>query len=116
MQRSTDNKPGGRDLIGHSSIQAWSAGPLFPAVIAQVENYATYEEFLRGRIGQIPMTEEEFYAQPLEARFNWVAFELIYPGRKPALYATYADAERVARYYKALDAADKVVGETGDAG
>ena len=31
--------PGRPDTIGHHSIQAWSAGPLFPAVICRVEIY-----------------------------------------------------------------------------
>lgn len=30
----------GADTVGHSSIQAWSAGPCFPAVISTVERYA----------------------------------------------------------------------------
>lgn len=38
--RSNDNKPGGRDLVGHSSVQAWSAGPIFPAVISRTEQYS----------------------------------------------------------------------------
>jgi hypothetical protein len=31
------NMPGGVDKIGHSSVQPWSAGALFPAVIYRVE-------------------------------------------------------------------------------
>ena len=30
------NQVGGTDSIGHSSIQPWSAGPLFPGVIARI--------------------------------------------------------------------------------
>jgi hypothetical protein len=37
MSNDRINLPGGVDKIGHSSIQAWSAGDLFPAVLARLE-------------------------------------------------------------------------------
>lgn len=72
FSRGSDNKPGGRDLIGHSSVQAWSAGPLFPCVIAVVERYTMTGEF-RSR-----------------------SFELMLDGRSEE-YASREDAERAAR-------------------
>lgn len=33
------NKPGGRDTVGHSGVQAWSAGELFPFILAFHEHY-----------------------------------------------------------------------------
>lgn len=39
LAASNDNQPGGRDLIGHSAIQPWSAGEHFPAVVSRVETY-----------------------------------------------------------------------------
>lgn len=37
MSNDRINLPGGVDKVGHSSIQAWSAGALFPAVLARIE-------------------------------------------------------------------------------
>lgn len=39
IRRSELCAPGRPDTVGHSSIQAWSAGELFPAVIARIEMY-----------------------------------------------------------------------------
>lgn len=35
----TTNMPGGRDTVGHSGVQAWSAGELFPFILAFHEYY-----------------------------------------------------------------------------
>ena len=67
--------PGRPDGIGHSSIQAWSAGPLFPAVIARVDR--CYE--------------------PPEGRIAFTSWEL-HIGAFRESYATREDAEAVARW------------------
>ncbi len=36
------NAPGALDTVGHSSVQAWSAGAVFPAVIARLERDGEY--------------------------------------------------------------------------
>lgn len=36
------NVPGALDTVGHSSVQAWSAGAVFPAVIARLERDGEY--------------------------------------------------------------------------
>lgn len=103
-KRTSDNKPGGRDLIGHSSVQAWSAGPLFPCVIAVVERYSAFPPF-EGWMGGTfyppspSMYENEkvvFYAQSLEDRLRSRSFELMLDGRSEE-YASREDAERAAR-------------------
>lgn len=38
--RTNDNKPGGRDLKGHSGVQPWSQGDIFPYVIPYCEQYS----------------------------------------------------------------------------
>lgn len=89
------------DKLGHSSIQPWSAGPLFPAVIATVDNYRAFAEYVASGtpVDDQPEAEARYYAQPLQARLRHVSFELIYPGEKPARYATYEGAERVAVFF-----------------
>ena len=67
--------PGRPDSIGHSSIQAWSAGPLFPAVIARVDR--CYE--------------------PPEGRIAFTSWEL-HIGAFRESYVTREDAEAVARW------------------
>lgn len=102
--RSNDNKPGGRDLIGHSSVQAWSAGPLFPCVIAVIERYDTFpsrQTWDEGCLSeyhahQYDSAKAQFYALPLEARLRSRSFELMLDGHSEE-YASLADAEEVAR-------------------
>lgn len=43
--RTNDNKPGGRDLKGHSGVQPWSRGDIFPCIIARREFYLAGECF-----------------------------------------------------------------------
>lgn len=75
LQVSTpDRKP-------HPSVQAWSRGPIFPAVIARVE---TYEHQLVGTFQVVPVC-------------IYTEYELIYPGQKPQRYLTREDAEQQAR-------------------
>ena len=104
-----------RDTIGHSSIQPWSAGPLFPAVIARVERYPaarTYRVLLTHAI-QAPIVRVKAVSEA--AALAWIA-----PNGQPARvldvepgepstswaltldsrteeYATREDAEKVAR-------------------
>jgi hypothetical protein len=83
------NQPGGIDTIGHSSVQAWSAGELFPCVIAVVERYEDpYQVVLGGE--PVLVIEPGF-------RLNSVSYELIAYGRREE-YATREDAEMVARW------------------
>ena len=63
-----------RDRIAHSSVQAWSAGPIFPAVIAVVERDTT-----------------DGYCVPFRS------YELTI-GAFREEYATREDAEAVARW------------------
>jgi hypothetical protein len=71
--------PGRRDTVGHSSVQAWSTGELFPAVIARVERYPLD---VTGARSVVP---------------DAVSYELTI-GAFREEYATRADAEQVARY------------------
>ena len=98
------------DAVGHDSVQPWSAGALFPCVIAYVERYAEYPPLAsfdnyRAAYG---WTEEEqrhnyegcratwyAYRSP-EERLQSVSYELIAYGRREE-YATREDAEQVAR-------------------
>ena len=65
------------DTIGHSSVQSWSAGPYFPAVISTVERYAPG----RSAADSTPA----------------VTHRLSIAGWSEE-YATYRDAESVARW------------------
>ena len=58
IRRSELCAPGRPDTVGHSSIQAWSAGELFPAVIARVEIYrerAHHEAAAGGALDSLAM-------------------------------------------------------------
>lgn len=72
----------GIDGLGHSAVQPWSAGPLFPCVIAKVERYAD-----AGLLNGILTLEERLETQ-------W--WELTLDGRTEQ-YATCEDAEMVAK-------------------
>ena len=76
--RANDNKPGGRDLVGHSSVQAWSAGPIFPAVIARVETYGDEDSLHPGMLYDT----------------HWV---LYYPGRLDHYFTSYDEAFQFAQ-------------------
>lgn len=65
----------GVDAKPHPSVQPWSRGPIFPAVISRVEHHV-------GVWGQ------DIYQ---------VQWELSYPGMEPQRYNTYDDAEQQAR-------------------
>lgn len=73
---------GQRDTLGHSSIQPWSAGDLFPAVIARVERYND------------PVGDIEYCLTGCAAT---VSYELRI-GAFCDEYATREDAEMVARW------------------
>ena len=78
------NVPGGRDTIGHSSVQGWSAGDYFPAVISIVESYFDCGTTANDKL-------------PLSARLRWRAFEVLLDGRSER-YASHGDAEAAARF------------------
>jgi uncharacterized phage-associated protein len=74
----------GIDGLGHSSVQAWSAGPIFPAVIAKVERYSDYvRNIYSGTL------------LPLADRLETQWWELTLDGVTEQ-YATREDAELVA--------------------
>ncbi len=75
--------PGRPDTVGHSSVQAWSAGPIFPAVIAVIERRAPV--YFRGA----PFGDG--FEDPS------ISFELTI-GAFREEYATREDAELVARW------------------
>ena len=83
-----ERAPGRPDTVGHSSIQAWSAGELFPAVIARVEVYrprAHHEAACGGALDS------------LAARRQSVHWELTLDGRS-ARFPSYDSAAAWARY------------------
>ena len=87
----------------HSSIQQWSKGPLFPAVIAVVESYTealTHAEWTDTDNDGMGYAEyvEGFYAQDLDNRLRYRAWKLIYPGHEPEMYSSCEDAEMAAEY------------------
>ena len=77
--RTNDNQPGGRDLVGHSGVQPWSAGPIFPGIIARVEVYS-------------PDGAMTHFGT------HWT---LTYPGQPTEVFTTYDAAEATARWYNA---------------
>lgn len=80
----------GVDALNHSSVQPWSAGPLFPCVIAKVERYDRTPYVM-------PLDGPEFAeVEALESRLQTQWWELTLDGRTEA-YATREDAEAVAR-------------------
>lgn len=85
--RTIDSRaPGRPDILGHHSIQAWSAGPLFPAVICRVEVYrpGAYHEIA------CPALDS------LAARLVRVEFELQLDGWA-LRFSSYEDAAYVAK-------------------
>ena len=85
---SPRNGPGRPDTVGHSSVQAWSAGPLFPAVIAVIERYPA------SNTGNIPCMQIggcTYCSGPS------VSYQLTI-GAFSEEYATREDAEMVARW------------------
>jgi hypothetical protein len=89
----------GRDTIGHSSVQPWSAGPLFPAVIARIERYGAPSKdaqwAMRAAIGYAD-EERLMAALPLAERLECTSWELNLDGVAEE-YASYEDAEHAAR-------------------
>lgn len=67
------NVPGGTDTVGHSAVQAWSAGDIFPAVIRIVESYSP------------------------DGVARYRAFDLLLDGKEER-FSSYDDAATVARY------------------
>jgi len=102
---SNDNLPGGRDTHGHASVQAWSYGDLFPAVIAQVEVYDeprsmvswAYDPQAHRFHGSYGDYYEAFFARSLAQRLQATYHDLIYPGQPTLRFACYSDAAMVAR-------------------
>lgn len=76
--------PGGRDTLMHATLQPWSAGDIFPAVITVVEFYAD------------PEPSHRFF-QPWDtgARFRARYFDLTLYGRTKR-YPTYDAAAETA--------------------
>lgn len=64
-----------KDTNPHPSVQPWSRGPIFPAVIARVEHHIT-------------VWGHDLYT---------IQWELSYPGMEPQRYNTYDDAAQQAR-------------------
>jgi hypothetical protein len=77
------NTVGGSDTIGHSSVQAWSAGDIFPAVISIVESYEHGSKAYREAVS-------------LESRRRYTAYDLTLDGVTER-FSTYEDARDVAR-------------------
>lgn len=75
------------DTVCHSGVQPWSAGPIFPAVIAKVERYI---------VACTPAGDAVINAMPLERRLETQWYELTLDGRTEQ-YATREDAEMVAK-------------------
>jgi hypothetical protein len=91
------------DRIGHSSVQPWSAGAIFPCVVTRVERYQRFEDMHAAQAARTDddprmyaQVEDMFYAQPLEARLRVVSYVLTLDGHSEE-YATREDAEMVAR-------------------
>jgi hypothetical protein len=80
-----DNVPGGRDTVGHSAVQGWSAGDIFPAVITVVESYHDIDPCHRFRA-----------VEPIGARLRYRAFDLTLDGRTER-FSNYDDARAAAR-------------------
>lgn len=74
------------DTVCHSGVQPWSAGPIFPAVIAKVERYTD--------LSKCPIPEVRRW--DLSARLETQWWELTLDGRTEQ-YATREDAEMVAK-------------------
>ena len=94
---------GKTDLLGHSSIQPWSAGAHFPGVIVRVEYYETHADYIErllrhtppAECPRFPMNSEQFYAQPLEQRFARAGHRAIYKDQSRLFLHspdTYAEA------------------------
>lgn len=73
------------DTVCHSGVQPWSAGPIFPAVIAKVERY-----------DEAPRNVFSGVLVPLASRLKTAWYELTLDGRTEQ-YATREDAEMVAK-------------------
>jgi hypothetical protein len=86
-QQSRFNQVGGIDGVGHSSVQAWSAGDLFPGVIARIEK----EVKVFGEWSDNPAT------------VTFTSFEMTYKGTI-AYFATYEAAADRIRQHKLSDA------------
>lgn len=99
------------DIVGHGAVQPWSAGDLFPCVIATVERYEEYPPLssFDGYRAAYDWTEEEqrrnyegcraewYRGRSLASRLQSVSYELIAYGRREE-YATHEDAAKVARW------------------
>lgn len=91
MKHGDINMPGGADTVGHSSVQAWSAGDIFPATIGVVESYYPPAEY-RGPLQGAPAADSP---KDFELRRRWVAYDLTLDGVTER-FATYDDARSVA--------------------
>ena len=104
MQNQTSFTQPSPNADGLYGVQTWSAGPIFPAVIAVLETYERYpviitsgslndffESFARGE-------EREFYARPLEDRLLARNYRLTLDGVMDT-YATREDAEQDAAFF-----------------
>lgn len=86
-------RAGHRDTIGHSSVQPWSAGPIFPCVIMRSERYPEAVIPSEGYAdGGEPYSDEELAQHNAPS----ISYVLIAYGHSEE-YATREDAEDVAR-------------------
>lgn len=65
------------DTVGHGSIQPWSAGDIFPAVIARIEVYETHATPSNARE---QAAADAFYARPLADRLIGARWEVTLNG------------------------------------
>jgi hypothetical protein len=88
------------DVVGHSGVQPWSAGEIFPCVIARVERYSeepskAQAQAMRAAFGYAD--RDVLLARgDIAERLQSVSYELIAYGRREE-YASREDAEMVAR-------------------
>jgi hypothetical protein len=89
------------DTLGHSSVQPWSAGEFFPAVLGRVERYRSTmtKDEQRAMRAAIGYADEQCWlaGASLESRLECVTHTVTY-GSRTEEYATREDAEVVAKW------------------
>lgn len=110
---------GGIDANPHPSVQVWSRGELFPAVIVVAESYNDWFSYaswsgIQNRNGNDASKEawmkagEEFYQVPLALRLRYRSWTVILDGEEVEGYASRDEAEQGARGMLAQRAARSV--------
>lgn len=86
------------DTVGHSSVQPWSAGAIFPATITRVERYLSPlgEHQVDAMSDGYQRYLDRFYTGPLADRLDFTSWELTLDGRSEE-FATYDDAHACAQ-------------------